>query len=88
MQNDKEEHLVLFKNKCLDSVYLILNIHEWTHIKFLRKSHAVIEFNAMHSGVIKIKSFQLECQQVRKVQESQTLRVGGINEETVPSLNT
>lgn len=39
--------------------YLILHINERTHIKFLWKSHAVIEFYAMHCGVIKIKPFQL-----------------------------
>lgn len=50
--------------------YLIFHINERTHVKFFWESHAVIELDAMHSGVVKIKSLQLECQQVGKVQKS------------------
>lgn len=53
--------------------HLIFHINEWTHVKLLRESHAVVQLDAMHSGVIEIKAFQLECQQVGKVQKSQTL---------------
>lgn len=53
--------------------YLVFHINERAHVKFLWESHAVVELNSMHSGVVKIKSLQLECQQVGKVQKSQTL---------------
>lgn len=53
--------------------HLIFHINEWTHVKLLRESHAVVQLDAMHSGVIEIKALQLECQQVGKVQKSQTL---------------
>lgn len=53
--------------------HLIFHINEWTHVKFLRESHAVVKLDAVHSGVVKIKPLQLECQQVREVQKSQTL---------------
>lgn len=39
--------------------HLIFHINEWTHVKFLWEGHAVIKFDAMHSGVVKIKPFQL-----------------------------
>ncbi len=53
--------------------HLIFHINEWTHVKLLGESHAVIKLDAMHSGVVEVKPLQLECQQVGKVQKSQTL---------------
>lgn len=53
--------------------HLIFNINERAHVKFLWESHAVVELDSVHSGVVKIKSLQLERQQVGKVQKSQTL---------------
>lgn len=53
--------------------YLIFHINERTHVELLGESHSVVELDAMHSGVVEIKTLQLECQQVGKVQKSQTL---------------
>lgn len=53
--------------------HLIFHVDEWTHIQLLGESHSVIKLDAMHGGVVKIKPFQLQCQQVGEVQKSQTL---------------
>lgn len=50
--------------------HLIFHINEWTHVELLWESHAVVELDAVHSGVIKVEALQLERQQVRKVQKS------------------
>ena len=41
------------------AAHLILHINEWAHVKLLWESHAIIKLDAMHSGVVKIKPFQL-----------------------------
>lgn len=63
--------------------YLIFHINEWTHVEFLWESHAVVELDSMHSGVVKVKSLQLERQQVWKVQKSQTLCGDAITQKSV-----
>lgn len=63
--------------------HLVLHIDERTHVQLLRECHPVIELDAMHGGVVKVKSLQLQCQQVRKMQKSQTLDgVGHMGDET------
>lgn len=39
--------------------HLIFDIDERTHIKLLGEGHAVVKLNAMHSGVVEIKPFEL-----------------------------
>lgn len=39
--------------------HLIFHIDERTHVELLWESHAVIELDAMHSGVVEIKPLQL-----------------------------
>lgn len=53
--------------------HLILDVNEGRHVQLLGEGHAVIEFNAVHSGVIKVKAFQLQSQQVWEMEESQAL---------------
>lgn len=53
--------------------HLILDVDERAHVQLLGEGHAVIEFNAVHSGVIKVKAFQLQSQQVWEMEESQAL---------------
>lgn len=54
--------------------YLILKVNKWAHVKLFRKGHAVVELDSVHSGVVKVKTFQLQRQQVGKVQKAQTLK--------------
>lgn len=53
--------------------HLVLDVDEGAHVQLLWEGHAVIEFNAVHSGVIKVEAFQLQSQQVWEMEESQTL---------------
>lgn len=53
--------------------HLVLHVDERTHVQLLREGHAVVEFDAVHSGVVKVKTLQLQSQQVGKVQKPQPL---------------
>lgn len=54
--------------------HLILYIDEGTHVELFGEGHAVIELDAMHSGVVKVEALQLQSQQVGKVQKPQALQ--------------
>lgn len=55
--------------------HLIFHIDEGAHVEFLGEGHAVVELDAVHSGVVKIETFQLQGQQVGKMQKPQALEI-------------
>ncbi len=61
------------KKESIKLSHLVLDVDEGAHVQLLWEGHAVIEFNAVHSGVIKVEAFQLQSQQVWEMEESQTL---------------
>lgn len=49
--------------------YLVLEVNKGAHVKLLREGHAVVELDSVHSGVVKVETFQLQRQKVGKVQK-------------------
>lgn len=73
-------------NQCLTikiGFYLVFEVNKGAHVKFLREGHAVVELDSVHSGVVKVKTFQLQRQQVGKVQKPQTLKNKTQREATI-----